>query len=88
MDLPHLALLLIAGFGAGYATPLPEALSFPALLATGLPPVAATVTNSVSGWPGYFGGAAALRRRRLHPNAFRAVVIIFGVGAGATMLLS
>lgn len=25
MDLPHLALLLIAGFGAGYATPLPEA---------------------------------------------------------------
>lgn len=46
------------------------------------------MTNSVSGWPGYFGGAAALRRRRLHPNAFRAVVIIFGVGAGATMLLS
>ncbi|MFI7664823.1 sulfite exporter TauE/SafE family protein [Nocardia sp. NPDC049526] len=66
MDLPHLALLLVAGFGAGVCNAIAgggSLLSFPALLATGLPPVAATVTNSVSVWPGYFGGAAALRRR-------------------------
>jgi uncharacterized membrane protein YfcA len=66
MDLTHLALLLIAGFGAGVCNAIAgggSLLSFPALLATGLPAVAATVTNSVSVWPGYFGGAAALRRR-------------------------
>lgn len=66
MDLAHLALLLGVGFVAGACNAVAgggSLLSFPALLATGLPPVSATVTNAVSVWPGYAGGAAALRKR-------------------------
>ncbi|WP_158675729.1 sulfite exporter TauE/SafE family protein [Nocardia stercoris] len=66
MDPAHLLLLLVAGFGAGICNAIAgggSLLSFPALLATGLPPVAATVTNAVSVWPGYLGGATALRKR-------------------------
>ncbi|WP_181722699.1 sulfite exporter TauE/SafE family protein [Nocardia gipuzkoensis] len=66
MDPTTLVLLLAAGFGAGVCNAIAgggSLLSFPALLAAGLPPVAATVTNSVAVWPGYLGGAAALRKR-------------------------
>jgi len=46
-------------------------ISFPALLAVGVPPVAANITNTVALCPGYLGGAVAQRgalagqRRRL-----------------------
>jgi uncharacterized membrane protein YfcA len=66
MDPAHIALLLVAGFGAGVCNAIAgggSLLSFPALLAMGLPPVSATVTNAVAVWPGYLGGAAALRSR-------------------------
>lgn len=58
MDPVHLALLLAAGLGAGFCNAIAgggSLLSFPALLALGLPPVTATVTNSVAVWPGYLG---------------------------------
>ncbi|WP_405493320.1 sulfite exporter TauE/SafE family protein [Nocardia sp. NBC_00511] len=74
MDSAHLVLLSTAGFGAGVCNAIAgggSLLSFPALLATGLPPVTATVTNSVSVWPGYLGGAAALRR---HLDSHRSLV--------------
>jgi uncharacterized membrane protein YfcA len=37
-------------------------ISFPALLAVGYPPLTATVTSTVSLWPGYLGGAVGYRR--------------------------
>lgn len=66
MDPVHVVLLLVAGFGAGVCNAIAgggSLLSFPALVATGLPPVTATVTNAVAVWPGYLGGATALRSR-------------------------
>ncbi|MEV0247778.1 sulfite exporter TauE/SafE family protein [Nocardia sp. NPDC050712] len=66
MDLAQLTLLLLAGVGAGLCNAVAgggSLLSFPVLLALGLGPVPATVTNAVAVWPGYLGGAAALRKR-------------------------
>lgn len=51
MTVAHFVLLIAAGFGAGligYITGLASLVSYPALLAVGLPPVAANVTNTVA----------------------------------------
>jgi uncharacterized membrane protein YfcA len=93
MDPAHLALLLAAGFGAGVCNTVAgggSLLSFPALLAVGLPPVTATVTNAVSVWPGYLGGALALRSRRAEFRTLipRLVALgALGAIAGVTALL-
>jgi len=59
--------LVIAG-GAGFAAGVVNALagggtliSFPVLIALGLPPVSANITNTVALSPGYLGGALAQR---------------------------
>lgn len=59
--------LLVAG-GAGFAAGVVNALagggtliSFPVLIALGLPPVSANITNTVALSPGYLGGALAQR---------------------------
>ena len=65
-------------------------LTFPALVAVGLPVVSANVTNTVALVPGYAGGIAGYRReldgqsatvRRLLP------VVLLGASIGATLLL-
>ncbi|MGW5268131.1 sulfite exporter TauE/SafE family protein [Rhodococcus sp. NPDC003994] len=51
MTVAHLLLLVVAGFGAGlvgYVTGLASLVSYPALLAVGLSPVSANVTNTVA----------------------------------------
>lgn len=81
MDLQHVALLLLAGFGAGVCNAIAgggSLMSFPALLATGLPPVTATVTNAVAVWPGYLGGAAALRDRVREQRALLPRLVVTG----------
>ncbi|GLZ47485.1 UPF0721 transmembrane protein [Actinomycetospora sp. NBRC 106375] len=63
---------------------------FPALLAVGMPPLPANVTNSVSQWPGYAGSVVNARgdlreqRRRLVTTAIAAAV---GAAIGCTLLL-
>jgi uncharacterized membrane protein YfcA len=64
---------------------------FPALLACGLPTLAANVTNSVATWPGYIGGVLGFReelkgqvRRRLP----LALVSLAGSIAGCVLLLT
>ncbi len=60
----HVALLLVAGVAAGAVNAMAGGgtlLTFPALLAVGLNPVAANVTNTVAVWPGYLSGAASYR---------------------------
>ncbi|MFC9894757.1 sulfite exporter TauE/SafE family protein [Nocardia sp. NPDC127579] len=94
MDSAHVILLLVAGFGAGVCNAVAgggSLLSFPALLATGMPPVLATVTNSVAVWPGYLGGAAALRTRLAeHRSLLPRLVLTGALGAtgGAIALLA
>jgi len=64
MDLGHALLLVLAGFVAGGVNALAgggSLLTFPALIATGLPPVQANVTNSVSVFPGYVSSAVGSR---------------------------
>ena len=54
-----------AGFAAGGVNALAGGgtlISFPVLVALGLPPVSANVTNTVALSPGYLGGALAQRR--------------------------
>jgi uncharacterized protein len=64
--MPHaqLALVALAGFAAGAVNALAGGgtlLSFPALLAAGLPPVTANLTSTIALCPGYLGAALAQR---------------------------
>jgi uncharacterized membrane protein YfcA len=64
MDLGEAALLLAAGVAAGMVNAVAgggSLVTFPTLLATGLPPVAANVTNSIAVFPGYLGAVAGSR---------------------------
>jgi uncharacterized membrane protein YfcA len=64
---------------------------FPALLATGLTPLAANVTNSASTWPGYAGGLVGFRPQltgqgqRMRPLI---VAALTGSVIGCVLLLS
>src|SRR2546421_5426007 len=86
-------LLILAGIGAGITgstAGLASLISYPALLAVGLPPVTANVTNTVSLVLNSVGSVSASRpelqgqARRLVPLAVAAVL---GGVAGAGLLL-
>jgi uncharacterized membrane protein YfcA len=65
MDISHVALLLGAGLTAGTVNAIAgggSLVTFPALLATGLPSVSANVTNSIAVFPGYVGSVLGSRR--------------------------
>lgn len=90
----ELAWLLLAGVGAGLTgsvAGLASLVSYPALLAAGLPPVVANVTNTVAMF-GVTGGAIAGSRTELRGQGRRivglAVASFLGGGAGATLLLT
>jgi uncharacterized protein len=66
-------------------------LLFPALLAAGLPPLAANVTNTVSIWPGYVGTAVAYRaelRGQLCTVVVLSCTALLGGATGAVLLLT
>src|SRR5450432_4259029 len=66
-------------------------LSFPALLAAGLSPVAANVTNTVAIWPGYLSTALTWRAELLRDRAqHRLLVAVTALGAlcGTVLLLT
>jgi uncharacterized membrane protein YfcA len=89
----HLVFLLVAGLVAGTVNAVAgggSLLVFPALLAVGLPPLAANVTNSVAQWPGYagtvFGARNELRGQR--PRVLSTIgVAVIGSGVGTALLL-
>src|SRR3569623_318002 len=91
----HTALMLfIAGLGGGVLTSLvggAAVITYPALLAAGRPPQAATICNLVATCPGPF--FAALSDRGQLPKLDRAVVIMVlasmtGAFIGAVLLLA
>ncbi|HEX5541951.1 MAG TPA: sulfite exporter TauE/SafE family protein [Micromonospora sp.] len=92
MDLLEAALLIAAGLSAGTVNAIAgggSIITFPALIAVGLPPIAANVTNSLSVFPGYLASVAGSRTdlpefRRLAPLLPTAVL---GAVAGSTLLL-
>ncbi|MGZ8179021.1 sulfite exporter TauE/SafE family protein [Williamsia sp. SKLECPSW1] len=94
MTVTTLALLAVAGFGAGlvgYITGLASLVSYPALLLAGLSPLAANVTNTVAlvsvgvGSTAQAGSALLDRRRRL---AVLGAISIVGGLVGSVVLLA
>ncbi len=89
-----MAFLLVAGLIAGAVNAVAgggSLLVFPALLAVGLSPLPANVTNSVAQWPGYLGNVAGARheltgqRRRIVATAG---VAMAGSAVGCVLLLT
>ncbi len=65
MESAELILLFLAALGAGAVNALAgggSILTFPALIAAGLPPLSANVTNTVALFPGYVGGVIGQAR--------------------------
>ena len=89
----QLVVLALAGLVAGAVNAVAgggSLVSFPALLAIGLPPLTANVTNSVAVWPGYVGTCYGYRRE-LHTQRRRllglAPAAVLGAVAGCLLLL-
>ena len=88
----HLA-VLAAGLGAGILTStvgVASLLSFPVLVAVGLPPVVANTSNTVGMTPAGLSGSFGYRRELAeHPGVTAAVLITAGSGsiAGSLLLL-
>jgi uncharacterized protein len=93
MSVWQIAMVGIAAFCAGAMNSVAGGgtfFSFPALLAVGVPPVAANASNSVALWPASMSGAWAYRtelaryRRYLIPMGI--VSLIGGIGGGLLLL--
>lgn len=90
----ELAWLLLAGIGAGLTgsvAGLASLVSYPSLLAAGLPPVVANVTNTVAMF-GVTGGTIAGSRRELRGQgrriAWLGLASFLGGAVGAALLLT
>lgn len=89
-------LLALGGFGAGAMNAIAGGgtfLSFPAMLAIGLPPVTANASNSVALWPASLASALAYRRElaryRQHlPRLTLAALLGGAVGGGLLLVTS
>ena len=86
-------LVLAAGLGAGVLSStvgVASLLSFPTLVALGLPPVTANVSNTLGLIPGGISGAVGYREElRRAPRMAAAILLVCAVGAvaGAALLL-
>ena len=86
--------VLAAGLGAGIMTStvgVASLLSFPVLVAVGLPPVVANASNTVGLTPGGLSGAFGYRRElREHPVVTTVVILTCAIGAiaGAILLIA
>src|SRR3954465_14465571 len=85
-DLDHL-LVVLAGFGAGVLTStvgVASLLSFPILLAVGLPPVVANASNTIGLVPAGLSGSFGYRRElREHPAVTSIVLVTCALGSVA-----
>jgi uncharacterized membrane protein YfcA len=86
--------VLLAGLGAGILTStvgIASLLSFPVLVAVGLPPVVANASNTVGLTPGAISGSWGYRSElREHPRVAAVVLATCAVGSvvGAVLLLA
>lgn len=90
----EIVLLLVGGILGGGINAIAGGGSlvvFPALLATGMTPLQANVTNSVGQWPGYLGGVLGFRPDLVgQAHRLRQVVVaaVIGSAVGCVLLLS
>lgn len=93
MDLSHILLLLVAGVAAGTVNAIAgggSLITFPSLIATGLPSVDANVTNSVSVFPGYVSSVVGSKADLAGQGRRVRVIIptsVVGSAAGCALLL-
>ena len=93
MDIATIALLAGAGLVGGVANAIAGGatlITFPAMLASGIPPIIANASNAVAVTPGHFIAAIADRERiPAFDRRFLLLVVLSLVGAtiGATLLL-
>jgi uncharacterized membrane protein YfcA len=86
--------VLVTGFGAGILTStvgVASLLSFPVLVAVGLPPVMANASNTIGMTPAGLSGSFGYRRElREHPRVTTVVMLTCALGsvAGALTLLA
>ncbi|WP_433507535.1 sulfite exporter TauE/SafE family protein [Pseudonocardia halophobica] len=83
----QLVFLLVAGLVAGAINAIAgggSLLVFPALLAVGLNPLAANVTNSIAQWPGYVGIVVG-NRRELREQRRRIVLTCIMAALGSVV---
>ena len=95
MSVPEFALLALAGFAAGLVgsvAGLASLISYPALLATGLPPLTANVTNTVALVLNGVGSVSASRPelagQRARVQRLGAAALLGGVTGAALLLLT
>jgi uncharacterized membrane protein YfcA len=93
LAISQLALVVVAAMIAGVMNSIAGGgtlLTFPALIALGVPPIPANATSTVALWPGSMGSIwgyrAVLRGSRLWASAF-AIPSILGGAMGAWLLL-
>ncbi|MFY9688332.1 MAG: sulfite exporter TauE/SafE family protein, partial [Candidatus Acidiferrales bacterium] len=82
VPLHHSAFLFFAAFLAGTINSVAGGgsfISFPALLFTGIPPIAANATNTVAVWPGTLASTVAYRNA-FTPEARRLLPPLIGLG--------
>ncbi len=93
MSPSYIALIAVAGILCGAINSIAgggSLILFPAMLATGMTPLAANVTNSVATWPGYAGGLVGFRpeltgqRARMRPLLLATLI---GSTIGCILLL-
>lgn len=93
MSFAHIVIVIAAGFGAGAINAVAgggSLVSFPALLAVGLSPITANVTNTIAVWPGYVGSVVAYRKNIADQKpriARNSIISIFGALVGTVILL-
>src|SRR6266545_3835196 len=99
MNVTQAVVLLGAGLAAGTVNAVAgggSLVTFPTLLAVGLPPISATVTNSVAVFPGYvasvYGSRTDLRdlaaKRGVRAILGLAPTVVLGTALGCTLLLN
>jgi uncharacterized protein len=91
MDAQAGLMLFGAGLAGGIVTAIvggASLITFPALLAAGLPPIVANASNAVALTPGNFmGGLADLQRRPPWDRSFLGLLVVCVVGSAAGALL-
>lgn len=90
----QIVLLVVLGLLAGAVNAIAgggSLIVFPVLLAVGLPPLPANVTNSVAQWPGYAGSTVSARqdlRRQPYRIVSTSAVAAVGSAIGCGLLLT
>lgn len=87
MDIYNLVFAFIAALAAGFVNAIAGGgtlISFPVLVAIGIPPVVANITNTIALCPGYFGGVMAQRNDLLPQKKRLWKILPVGVLGGIT----